>query len=223
MSPLHALRETCKLTLVGWGVVRAVLAVLPAFMLGACATGEVAVTSASPPPSGNWQIKRGMDRIAGHVVTTVFLVSRASTTKQMFAQPVGLQLMCFKGEPIVRFGFDFRVGANKTANFGYRFDEKPGHDAARVSFLPDFRTVIIKERPDVIKFVDELATSDVLFVRVGSLYAGLTTAEFRVTGAAAAIEMAYADCPLSTNQPHRPKSASAEEAQRVAAARRRAL
>jgi hypothetical protein len=173
-------------------------------MLGACATGDAALptgTTAAPPSA--WKIRRGFDRIAGHEVTTAFVVARASTTTELFARPVGLQLMCFKGAPIVRFGFDVRVGANRSAAVGYRFDGKAGHETVKARFLPDFRTVIVEDRAEVAAFVDDLATSDVLFMRVSSLYAGATNAEFHVSGAPAALEAAYADCPLAPAQPAR--------------------
>ena len=44
------------------------------------------------------------------------------------------------------------------------------------------------------QFVDELASSNVLYLRIRSLNSGRTTAEFRVAGAGAAVQAAFADC-----------------------------
>ena len=46
------------------------------------------------------------------------------------------------------------------------------------------------------RFLGELATSHVLFLRVTSLSDPRTEVEFQVAGAPAAIETAYANCPL---------------------------
>ncbi len=51
------------------------------------------------------------------------------------------------------------------------------------------------------QFVDELATSGVLYLRIRSLNAGRSSAEFRLDGAPAAIDAAFAGCPLSPAPP----------------------
>jgi hypothetical protein len=57
--------------------------------------------------------------------------------------------------------------------------------------------VIIKDPHEVAQFASELATSDGLYVRIRSLNAARTSAEFKVAGAPAAIAAAYAGCPLA--------------------------
>ena len=89
-----------------------------------------------------------------------------------------------------------RIGANRSAILEYRFDDKPGRKA-EARFLQDYKTIVIENRAAVTAFVDELASANVLYLRVTSLFAGRTTAEFFVHGAPAAIEAAYADCPPS--------------------------
>jgi hypothetical protein len=69
---------------------------------------------------------------------------------------------------------------------------------------------VIEDKADVAQFVSELATSDVLYVRIRSLNAGRTAAEFRLNGAPTAIEAAFTGCPLSTDQPPRRRSAQAQ-------------
>ena len=95
-----------------------------------------------------------------------------------------------------------KIGSNKNATLGYRFDEKPGHEP-KARFLADFRTAVLEEKAEVAQFVGELATSNLLYVRIRSLNAGRSTAEFRLNGAPAAIEAAFANCPLSADRPGR--------------------
>lgn len=47
------------------------------------------------------------------------------------------------------------------------------------------------------QFIGELATSNVLYLRVRALTAPRTSAEFKVAGAGPAIAAAYASCPLN--------------------------
>jgi hypothetical protein len=52
----------------------------------------------------------------------------------------------------------------------------------------------------VAQFVDELVSSNVLYLRMRTLNAGRTTAEFRVAGAAAAVQAGFAECPATPGQ-----------------------
>ena len=189
------------------GFLRAGVMVIAASLLGACATGDAALTTAAtpaagpPPPSpGDWKFERRADRVAGNAVTTAYLLVRSKNARTASRRPAliqfaSLQLMCFKSEPIVRLHFNYRVGANRSAAVAYRFDEKPGRDL-KARFLADFQTIVIENKAEVMAFVEELAASSTLFMRVDSLIVGPTSAEFRVQGAPAAIEAAFAECPL---------------------------
>ena len=190
-------------------LVRAVVAVAAAFLLSACATGDAGLTTASvpaaaPPSSpGEWKFERRADRVAGGPTTTAYLLVPSKNTdsarrRPLLPQLASLQLMCFRNEPIIRLHFNFRVGANRSAAVAYRFDEKPGRDA-KARFLADFRTIVIENKADVAAFADELTASNMLFMRVNSLIVGPTSAEFRVQGAQAAIDEAFAECPLKAD------------------------
>ena len=191
------------------GFVHALVALAASLLLGACATGDAALTTASvpaaaPPPSpGEWKFERRADRVAGGPTTTAYLLVPSKNTlnakrRPLLPQLASLQLMCFRSEPIIRLHFNFRVGANRSADVAYRFDEKPGRDA-KARFLADFRTIVIENKADVATFAGELATSNTLFMRVNSLIVGPTSAEFRVQGAQAAIDEAFAECPLKAD------------------------
>jgi hypothetical protein len=191
----------------GW--VRLVLAVVPPLLLGACVTArDPYVSTAGAKSSGNWRIERQTDRVTGAPLSNAFLrTSTSSNSKVAFPRPAVLSIGCFKEEPIVRIGFDFRVGSNRNSMLGYRFDDKPGHEA-EARFLQDYRTVVIEDGEEVAQFAKELATSKVLYVRIRSLNAGRTSAEFKLDGAPAAIEAAFADCPLPVEKP-KPRRAGA--------------
>jgi hypothetical protein len=157
--------------------------------------------------SGNWKIERQVDRITGvPVPSAMLMIDNASNSFADYARPASMQLTCFEGKPLVRFAFEFKVGTDTNSVLGYRFDEKPGHDNVAARFLQEYRTVVIEDRAAVATFAAELATSSVLVIRVRSLNAGRTTAEFKLDGAPAAIEAAFAGCPLTTPSPPQPLS-----------------
>jgi hypothetical protein len=171
---------------------------LLAFVLGGCAARQAAYVMTAPPQaSGNWRIEHRTDRVTGKPSPTGLLGARATTSKELYPRPVLLQLVCFDDQPIVRLEFAFRVGANRNSSVAYRFDDTPGQDSAEAKFLPDFRTVVIEEPEETARFLDGLATAKVMLLRVNSLFVGRTVAEFRVEGAAPAIEAVLAACPLA--------------------------
>lgn len=182
----------------------ALVLILP---LAACVTPDPLVSSSSATPVGNWRIERQVDRVTGAPLSSALLQTRTSSHSNVaFPQPAMLQLTCFREQPIVRLSFEFKVGSDRNSMLGYRFDDKPGHEAD-ARFLQDYRTVVIEDKTDVARFVSELATSKVLYVRIRSLNAGRTTAEFRLDGAAAAIEAGLAGCPIESDPRRRPRQA----------------
>jgi hypothetical protein len=58
---------------------------------------------------------------------------------------------------------------------------------------------LIEDKAEVAQFLDELATANVLDLVISSLAKGRTSAEFRVSGAQAAIEAASASCHPATH------------------------
>ncbi len=180
----------------------AVMAVLLGSGLGACAMRDPYVAAPATTTSGNWKIEKQNDRITGvPVPSATLIINNASNTFADYAQPASLQLTCFDGAPLVRFAFSFKVGTDPNSTLGYRFDEKPGHDNIAARFLQEYRTVVIEDRAAITTFVNELASSSTLVVRIRSLTAGRTTAEYKLDGAAAAIEAAFAGCPLTPPPP----------------------
>ena len=59
---------------------------------------------------------------------------------------------------------------------------------------------VIEEKAAVAQFIDDLAGASVLYIRIRSLNAGRTTAEFRLDGSAAAVQAAFASCPVTGPQ-----------------------
>jgi hypothetical protein len=177
--------------------VRRVALVIVAAVLGGCATRDPTVAVGGLEASGAWKIDRSIDRVTGAPVAgATVITSNSSHSKELFPRPASLQLTCFEGQPIVRFVFNFRIGSTRNTELGYRFDAKPGRDGVESRVLPGYRVMVIEDRPTVTQFVGDLAGSSVLYLRIRSLNAGRTSAEFRVDGAGPAIEAAFADCPL---------------------------
>ncbi len=171
-------------------------------VLGGCAGRDPYVAEPATTTSGNWKIERQVDRVTGvPVPSAMLIIPNASNTFADYAKPASMQLTCFDGKPMVRFAFEFKVGTDPNSTLGYRFDEKPGHDNVAARFLQEFRTVVIEDHAAVAAFVNELAASNMLVIRIRSLAAGRTTADFKLDGAAAAIEAAFAGCPLTTPAP----------------------
>jgi hypothetical protein len=170
-----------------------------ALPLGGCFRDPI-VYSAQTAPVGNWRIERQVDRITGAPIASALLVTRASNSAVAFPQPAMLQLLCFKDQPTVRLSFEFKVGSTRNSVLGYRFDEKPGHEI-EARFLNDFKTVVIEAPAEVARFAAELATSNVLYVRIRSLGSGRSSAEFQLAGAPAAIEAGFAGCPVKAGPP----------------------
>jgi hypothetical protein len=181
--------------------VRWVSFVVVTLLLGGCNISDPYVRSAGQVPSGNWRVDRQTDRITGRAVSSAQLMTRNSSHSGIdYAQPAAMQLTCFEGHPIVRISFDFKIGSDKNTILGYRFDEKPGRDNVESRVLLGYQHIVIEEKAAVAQFIDDLAGSSVLYIRIRSLNAGRTTAEFRLDGSAAAVQAAYSDCPVTGPQ-----------------------
>ena len=188
-----------------------VIQAVPALLLCACARDPY-VSQASAVPSGNWRIERQPDRVTGKPISSAFLVTRASSNASVFyTQPASLQLSCFMDQPIIKFNFQNKVGSNVNSFLGYRFDEKPGHEIG-ARLLADSAAVVIEDKAEVAQFVSELATSNVLYIRTRSLNAARNSAEFKLDGAPAAIQAAFAGCPVASPAP--PQRVAAPSARR---------
>jgi hypothetical protein len=169
--------------------------VLPIALVLAACTGRDPIVTAVGSPVGNWRVERQTDRITGAPIANAWLNTDASSnTFEDFPKPAQLQISCFRdGEPMVVFGFLFKPGTTPNAVLAYRFDDKPGHEPA-ARFLERNGKVVIESRTDAARFLDEMATSQRLYVRIRSLNDGRSAAEFTLDGAAAAIEQALARC-----------------------------
>jgi hypothetical protein len=173
-------------------------------LLCACARDPYVVvptTAVSPgnwASAGGWRIERQPDRVTGKPISSAILVTRNSSSSQsLTTQNASMQIGCFMGKAIVEFGFNNKIGSDPNSYLGYRFDDKPGHEIG-ARFLQKAGAVVIEDPTEVAQFVSELATSHSLYIRLRSLNAGRTSAEFAVDGAPAAIEAALAECPVQS-------------------------
>jgi hypothetical protein len=168
--------------------VRAVALMSLCVVLGGCAARDPYVTMSGATPSGNWRIERQLDRITGAQVASAILVTNTSSNSGVAnPHPAGLQLTCFEKQPLVRFTFEFKIGSDKNSALGYRFDGKPGRDDVTSRILQGYQIIVIEDKIAVAQFVSDMAGSALLYVRVRSLNAGRSTAEFRLDGAVEAV------------------------------------
>ncbi len=186
-----------------------------ALPLGGCnITRDPYVSSSLVTRSGsNWKIDRQADRVSDGPISLAVAQGKASNSNVAWSQPARLQLSCFIDKPVVSFRFEFKVGSDRNSFLGYRFDEKPGHET-NARFLANALTVVIDHDDEVAQFVSDLATSNVLHIRIRSFNRGRTTAEFKVDGAEAAIASAYAACPVKKPEPQRVATQSARKRSR---------
>jgi hypothetical protein len=176
-----------------------------ALSLGGCAKRDPAVTLADAERAGSWKIERQIDRTTGAPISSARTATdRSSTDGRGFS--TGGPSSCLKERPIVRFEFLFKVGSNRNSELSYRFDDKAGRNAD-ARFLQDRKTVVIEDKAAVAQFAADLTNSKMLYVLIRSLNAGRSSAEFRVTGATAALEAGFASCPLNPVQP-RPRTST---------------
>lgn len=199
--PLRHTRWGCRLVA---GVFVRILRILPlvvvALWLGGCFHDPYVDAASQYVQSGSWKIERQNDRITNAPISSALAFAMASHTGEAFPQPASMQLVCFVDKPMVNFRFSFKVGTNYNSFIGYRFDDKPGHEIGG-QFMANALSVAIQEPPEVAQFVSELADSNVLYIRIRSMNAGRTTAEFKVDGARAAIAAAFANCPVKPVAP----------------------
>jgi hypothetical protein len=169
--------------------------------LGGCTARDPYVSTANTISSGEWKIERQADRITGNAIASALLWTRNSShSGEDYAKPAEIQLMCFESKPVARFMFGFKIGSDKNSSLGYRFDDRPGRDNVESRVLLGYNVIVIEDKTAMAQFVDELVSSNVLYLRIRSLNAGRTTAEFRVVGAAAAVQAAFAGCPVAAPQ-----------------------
>jgi len=172
-------------------------AALAATLLASCARDPI-VNGIATASSGNWHIEKTIDRITGAPVSSAFVTTLAISRTDVLLPPAAqLQLICFKDQPAALFKFQFKIGSTRNAEFGYRFDDKPGH-ISDARFVDDYKSAIIQDPDEMARFVSELTTSNVLYVRIRALNVPRTTAEFHVDGAPGAINSALAGCPVKT-------------------------
>lgn len=151
--------------------------------------------STTTTPAGDWKVDRKPDRVAGAGVSAWVASTRTISRTRVFPLPAFVHLLCFKDEPVVRLKFAERVGSNRSATLAYRVDDKPGREP-EVRFLSDYKTIMIEDRNEVAALAKDLAGANELAVSIHSLTVGKTTAGFPVRGAPAAIDAAFAECPL---------------------------
>lgn len=146
--------------------------------------------------SGEWAIVGKIDRVSDkpNYVAGLLTRSRSARAEPFELELANLRLLCFANAPVVYLKFENKVGANRNSRLSYRFDQNPGRDV-NVRILRDYKTIVIENQDDVVRFVDEMRTANTLIVQVFSLTEFMSTADFKVEGAQTAIDAVYAGCP----------------------------
>lgn len=166
--------------------------------LAACAG---APPSAETAAAGAWRIEQRHDPING-TTATAMVGKPVVDPKTLVFHKTLLQLMCFDGAPIVRFAFDFNVGAANSTTLSYRFDDNPPRPNIKSHLVGrDVKVVTIEDRAAVAQFAQELAAANVLHLQIASLTRGRLNIDYPVAGGAAAIEASYATCPVGSDNP----------------------
>jgi hypothetical protein len=176
-----------------------VVVLLTALLLSACARDPV-VGMTNTTRAGDWQIEKQIDRITGAPIESALLTAPSSHSSEPFPKKAVLQLACFNKKALVRLVFEVKVATTHSHEFGYRFDDRPGHQIT-VGFLGNDKVAAIEDGADVAQFLSEMATAKTLYVRIRSLGFGRTTAEFNVEGADAAMAATTAHCPPVIEEP----------------------
>ena len=194
------------------------LAAAAGLLLAACTGYDPYVYGGKSQMAGHWRIERQTDRITGAPISSAQVnTTRVSNGNLLFGAPAaGLQLICFKQQPTVLIKFEFKIGSTRNTEIGYAFDHRTGRQPA-VRVVEDYKSIVIENPDEVRRFVSELSTANVLYVRIRSLNALRTSAEFQVDGAPEAIAAAYASCPLTPPSPPARTSAAPPAARATAA------
>jgi hypothetical protein len=176
---------------------------ITASLLAACVTTRDSyVSNANAKVAGDWRIETAVDPITRKRLASAFVTTLSSHSLVPYPQAAMLQLTCFDNERVVRFSFETKVGSNRNSVLGYRFDENSGRET-KARFLQNDRIVMLEDRAEVEQFTRELATAKVVHIRIRSMNTGRSTADFRVNGAPAAIEAAFAECAPRNDPPTR--------------------
>lgn len=171
--------------------------------LAACASSNPDVTQKLS--SGEWKIEGRTDRVSDKPHFTASLVTRSRNARVEHSDPMALQLAtlqlgCFDNGPVVRVHFSHAVGSNRNSRLSYRFDQNPGRDA-KVRILQDLKTIVIEDRDEVVRFTDEMRSANNLIVQVKSLNTAMSSVDFKVGGAPAAIDAVFAGCLPAAQKP----------------------
>ncbi|CAN5154076.1 hypothetical protein BH11PSE4_BH11PSE4_05540 [soil metagenome] len=164
-------------------------------VLGGCARDPY-VTAEGETTAGNWYIAHQIDRVTGAELPSAITFALASNTYAEYPRASQIQLTCVDRKPLVRFAFDFRIGTDRDSVLGYRFDDKPGHENVEARILRGQKILIMESDSELARFINELPGSSKVYVRVRSMTLGRTAVEYDLDGSAAAIQAAYAKCPM---------------------------
>ncbi|WP_299815587.1 hypothetical protein [Tardiphaga sp.] len=171
------------------------IGVIFAGLLGGCVRDPY-VGAEGDTRSAEWYIAHQVDRVTGTELPSAAVHGWGSNSYVDFPKISQFQLTCFDGHPLVRFAFAFKIGNDRESVFGYRFDDRPGHAGVEARVVKGQPMLVLEEPAALATFLSELPGSRKLYIRIRSLIAGRTSAEYPLEGSEAAIKAAFANCPM---------------------------
>jgi hypothetical protein len=172
--------------------------------LGGCVRDPY-VTDDGETRSGEWWIAHQIDRVTGAELPSATVYEYASNSNEDFPKPSSFQLTCLDKKPVVRFAFAFKVGNDRATVLGYRFDDKVGHENVESRVLLGKQQIVIEDKSALAQFMSELPGASKLYVRLRSMIGGRTAVEYTLDGSTAAIQAAFANCPMPPTPPLQPQ------------------
>lgn len=163
--------------------------------LGGCVRDPF-VTSDGDTRSGEWYVARQIDRVTSKEIPSATVYAYASNSYEDFPLASSAQLTCMDRKPVIRFGFSFKIGNDRDTVLGYRFDDRPGHEHVESRVLLGKQQIVIEDPNALAEFMSELPGADKLYVRMRSMIGGRTAVEYPLRGSEAAVQAAFADCPM---------------------------
>jgi predicted membrane protein len=177
-----------------WVFARFLSTVVLGLLLGLCAGWDSPIVAAAAESSGDWQITAKVDDIAKTKIFNVKLEARKTAHSGLFLPPDAiLQLVCLKNQPLIHVMFAFQIGSKADSEILYHFDDKP-MQPVEARILRGLKIFVIEEKAEVNQFLDGLAKANALYIAIGSLDRGSTSAEFRVAGAQRGIDLLTTYC-----------------------------
>lgn len=152
--------------------------------LKSVSAAATAVALASSASFAGWEVSRKPDKMTGQMGVSIGAAGKI-TAGQWKSEPAIVGVACAKNAPSIFVLFPRVVGSQKTSEITYRFDNAPQVKTKWV--MTSFTEAYILDAKPVAAFLAAARNSSHLIIRLADITAGLTDAEFDMSGGAQAI------------------------------------